>query len=70
MSKRKTRTEKIESGYRLQNFVLKAKERAEVKDRTEFGYLANEYVVKDLTRTAIYTLVIVGLLLVAKKYLG
>lgn len=67
---RKTRSEKIASGYRLQNFVLQAKERAAEKDKNEFGYLANEYVVKDLTKTLIYTIVVVALLLIATMKLG
>ena len=67
---RKTRAEKVASGYRLQNFKLQTGQRAEVKDASEFGYLSSEYVVKDLTKTGIFTLVIVGLLILAKRYLG
>lgn len=67
---RKTREEKVKSGYRLQNFVLTATERASTRDKEEFGYLASEYVVKDLVKTLIYTVVIVGLLVVAKMKLG
>lgn len=70
MARKKTRTEKIESGYRLQNFRLAASERTAAKDANEFGYLSSEYVVKDLTRTAIFTAVILGLLVLAKRYLG
>lgn len=70
MTKRKTREEKIQSGYRLRNFKLAASERTSVKDASEFGYLSSEYVVKDLTRTAIFTAVIVVLLILAKMKLG
>ncbi len=71
MSKiRKTREEKVKSAYRLQNFKLKVEERMVAKDTSEFGYLSSEYVVKDLTKTAIFTLLIVALLIMAKRYLG
>lgn len=70
MTKRKTREEKVKSGYRLQNFRLQAVERAREKDINEFGYLSSEYVVGDLRRTLLYTLIILGLIVVAKQYLG
>lgn len=71
MSKvRKTREEKIQSGYRLQNFKLAAADRSAAKDVSEFSYLSSEYVVKDLTKTFIYTAVIVALLVYAKIKLG
>ncbi len=70
MKKRKTKEEKIQSGYRLKNFKLATSERTTAKDASEFGYLSSEYVVKDLVKTVVYTLVIVGLLVLAKKYLG
>jgi len=70
MTKRKTRAEKIESGYRLQNFRMVASERTVAKDASEFGYLSSEYVVKDLIKTLVYTMVIVGLLVWAKIKIG
>ena len=70
MSRQKTREEKIKSAYRLQNFSLKVVEKQAEKDRNEFGYLSSHYVVKDLTKTLVYSLVILTLLLVAKQYLG
>ena len=70
MSRQKTREEKIRSSYRLQNFSLKVAEKQVEKDRNEFGYLSSHYVVKDLTKTLVYSLVILTLLLVAKQYLG
>ena len=71
MSKtRKTREEKIRSAYRLQNFRLQVGERVAVNDANEFGYLASEYIVKDLTKTGIFTLLILGLLLLAIMRLG
>lgn len=70
MSKqRKTREEKIQSGYRLQNFELAASERTEMKDANEFAYLSSEYVVKDLSRTFMFTLIVVGILAGAKMFL-
>ena len=71
MSKiRKTREEKIQSGYRLQNFKIGAADRTEARDVSEFGYLSSEYVVKDLMKTFVFTVVIVGLLVLAKRTLG
>lgn len=69
MTKRKTKEEKIQSGYRLKNFRLAAAERTATKDANEFGYLASEYVVKDLMKTLLYTVIIVGLLLLAQARL-
>ena len=70
MSKtRKTKAQKIQSGYRLQNFRLAAAERTEVKDANEFAYLSSEYVVKDLSRTFLFTLIVVGILVAAKVFL-
>ena len=70
MSRQKTREEKVKSAYRLQNFSLKIKEKQIEKDRNEFGYLSSHYVVKDLTKTLLYSVVILALLLVARQYLG
>ena len=71
MSKvRKTREEKIESGYRLKNFKIVAGERMAVKDANEFGDLSSEYVVKDLSKTLLYTAIILGLLVLARQFLS
>ncbi len=70
MTRQKTREEKIKSAYRLQNFSLKIAEKQIEKDRSEFEYLSSHYVVKDLTKTLAYSLVILTLLLVARQYLG
>lgn len=70
MSRQKTREEKIKSAYRLQNFSLKVAEKQIEKDRNEFGYLSSHYVVKDLTKTLLYSLVVLTLLLLARQYLG
>lgn len=70
MKKRKTKEEKIQSGYRLKNFKLAGAERLVAKDVSEFSYLSSEYVVKDLIKTMVYTVVIVGLLVLAKRSLG
>jgi len=71
MSKvRKTREEKIQSGYRLKNFQLAVSERTAVRDASEFGYLSSEYVLKDLRKTFLYTTLIIGLLVWAQMRLG
>ena len=70
IKKRKTLEEKIKTGYRLQDFRLQVTERIEKKDASEFGYLSSEFVVRDLTKTVVFSVVIVGLLLLAKNYLG
>lgn len=70
MSKRKTKEQKIQSGYRLKNFKLAATERSIAKDVSEFSYLSSKYVIKDLTKTFIFTMIIVGLLILAKIKLG
>lgn len=67
---RKTKAEKIRAQYRLANFSLQMEESAQRRDREEFGYLASNYVVKDLAKTGVFTLVMIALLLIAKKYLG
>lgn len=70
MARKKTREDKIQSGYRLQNFKLAGADRTAAKDASEFGYLSSEYVIKDLTKTLVFTVVIVGLLILAKMKLG
>lgn len=68
--KNKTKKEKIKSGYRLQNFRLNLEEAQGKKDVEEFTYLQKDFVKKDLTKTVVFSALIVILLLVAKKYLG
>jgi len=68
--KKKTREEKIRSGYRLENFRLKLGETQAKKDVEEFGYLKKDFVKKDLTKTVVFSVLIVVLLIIAKKYLG
>lgn len=70
MSRQKTREEKIKSAYRLQNFSLKVAEKQIEKDRNEFGYLASHYVFKDLTKTLLYSFIVLSLLLAARQYLN
>lgn len=70
MARKKTKAEKIESGYRLKDFKLASSQRTAVKDANEFSYLSSEYVVKDLVKTLVFTAVIVGLLILAKMKLG
>jgi hypothetical protein len=68
--KKKTRNEKIKSSYRLDNFALKIGEQEERKDKKEFAYLDRQYVGKDLMRTVIYSALILGLLMMAKRWVG
>lgn len=68
--KRKTKEEKVKSGYRLENFKLQVTETSARRDVQEFAYLGKDYVRKDLTKTFVFSLIIVGLLILAKKYLG
>ncbi len=70
MARKKTKAEKIQSGYRLKNFKLAVSERTAVKDASEFSYLSSEYVVKDLSKTLLYTAIILGLLVWAQMRLG
>lgn len=70
MKRRKTKEEKIRSEYRLKNFRIAALERSGVKDADEFGYLSREYSVKDLSKTLLYTTIILGLLLWVKMMIG
>lgn len=68
--KQKTKEEKIKTSYRLQNFRIKEGEVQERKDVETFSYLDSKFVVKDLTKTAIVSMIIVGIIFVAKKYLS
>ncbi|MFH2085178.1 MAG: hypothetical protein ABII21_00070 [bacterium] len=70
MARNKTRAQKIQSEYRLQNFKIAAEERTQARDMSEFSYLSSEYVVKDLAKTFVYTVAILGLLVLAKNFLG
>lgn len=70
MARSKTKAEKVRSGYRLKNFKLIPTERSAAKDASEFGYLSSEYVKQDLTKTFLFTAIMLGLLMIAKKYLG
>ena len=68
--KKKTREEKIKSSYRLKNFNLNLGETQAKKDVEEFAYLKKDFVKKDLMKTVIFSVLIVLLLVLAKKYLG
>lgn len=69
MTKKKTREEKIRSAYRLQNFRLKVEDSRTKKDVEEFGYLSKTYVRKDLMKTVIFSVIILTLLLLSKRFL-
>lgn len=66
--KRKTKEEKVKAAYRLQNFELKVEESKRRREQQDFGYLSKKYVKQDLVKTLVYTLIIVGLLIVAQRY--
>ena len=68
MTRKKTRDEKVRSSYRLQNFKLQVAERAAQRDVDEFGYLAKKYVAKDLSRTLLFSVIVVGLIVGAKVW--
>ena len=68
MTRKKTRDEKVKSSYRLQNFKLEVAERAAQRDVDEFGYLAKRYVAKDLSRTLLFSVIVVGLIVGAKVW--
>jgi len=70
MARKKTRAEKIASGYRLQNFRIAESERTMKKDADEFSYLSSKYVLLDLSKTILFTLIILLLLAFAKMKLG
>jgi hypothetical protein len=67
---RKTKAEKIKSQYRLASFSLQVAETELRRDREDFGYLSSEYVVRDLRKTLIYTVIIVILLVAASRSLA
>lgn len=70
MAKRKTREEKKKAAYRLQNFSLEVQGSQSKKDIQEFGYLAKEYIRQDLTKSVLYSVVIISILFAARYYLG
>lgn len=69
MARKKTRAEKIESGYRLKNFSIAASERTAIKDANEFSYLSSKYVISDLAKTFLYTTIVLLILAYAKMKL-
>lgn len=64
--KRKTREEKVKTGYRLENFKLREEETRDRRDVGEFAYLSKQYVVKDLAKTIFFSCIILGLIMFAK----
>ena len=70
MAKKKTRKEKERIKYHLEGILLKQKEKMQERDREEFGYLEAKYIRKDLIKTVVYSLVILGLIFVAKRFFG
>ncbi|MEI6690834.1 MAG: hypothetical protein WCL07_03750 [bacterium] len=70
MAKVKTREEKIKSSYRLANFKITEGAKREEKDIAEFAYLDASFVKKDLFKTIVVSIIMVGIIVAAKKYLG
>lgn len=64
MTRRKTKAEKIESAYRLKNFRLEASEREIRKDVSEFAYLSSAYILHDLSKTFLYSMIVLGVLVI------
>lgn len=59
--KNKTRAQKINSSYRLKDFSINVKEVRKRKEVEGFGYLSSEFVRKDLTKTVVLSLLIIGI---------
>lgn len=67
--KRKTKAEKVASTYRLEQFKLKGTDIIEKKrERREFAYLSREYVVSDLKRSVLFSLLIILIEVVVARY--
>lgn len=59
--KRKTRDQKIKASYRLQDFSINVEDTRKKKEIQGFGYLGVEFVKRDLLKTVIFSIMIVGL---------
>lgn len=68
--KRKTRSEKIRSSYRLKDFRINEEDSGvkAKKDVREFSYLSREYVEGDLKRSVLFSLVIILIETVIARY--
>jgi len=66
MARKKTKKEKIQSGYRLKNFRIEEGKKREVRDVETFGYLDSRYIVKDLLKTLIVSFLMIAIILVVK----
>ncbi len=65
MARRKTRAEKIASTYRLKNFRLEGEGRR--ARGLDFEYISAGYVKKDLTKTIVFSLMILVLEMVLAR---
>ena len=68
--KRKTRKEKEKVVYHLESALLGQVKKREQRVKEEFAYLEAKYIKKDLLKTFWYSVLVFGLILAAKKYLG
>lgn len=59
VKKRKTRSEKVASTYRLRSVLIKTTERRKKRDIEEFAYLSSSYVKKDLLKTVGFSVLII-----------
>ena len=69
-AKRRTRKEKERVRYHLEGTLLKSQQRWVEQDKKEFAYLEAKYIKKDLTKTVVYSLLMLGILWLAKWYLS
>ena len=57
--KRKTKAEKVKTSYRIDDFVVREEEMVTRMDDDNFGYLSKEYIGKDISKTVLFSVVIV-----------
>jgi len=70
MAKKRTRKEKERVKYHLEGSLLRTQAKWQEKDKQEFAYLEAKYIKKDLTKTFVYSLLMLLILFLAKWYLG
>ncbi len=69
MAKKRTRKEKERVRYHLEGALLDVEKKWKEKDKSEFAYLEARYVKKDLIKSAVYVVLMLMILLVARLVL-
>ncbi len=69
-AKRKTRKQKERIKYHLEGNLLRHHQKIEAQEKQAFSYLEAKYVKKDLLKTFTYSLLMLGILFLAKRYLN